>query len=85
MYAIKSSSKVFDKFMEFQSRLENDVNKKIKILRSGNGKDRQFDVYLKRNEIPYTLEQNGLSKKINRTLIESAKCMILNADFQKDS
>lgn len=31
---------------------------------------------------PYTPEQNGLSERMNRTLIERSKCMLINAQLQ---
>lgn len=93
VFFIKSKSDVLDKFIEYKNRVENDLNKKIKILRSDNGKEytsRQFESYLKQAGIlhqksnPYTPEQNGLSERMNRTLIERSKCMLLNANLQND-
>lgn len=91
VYFIKNKSEVLDKFIEFKNRVENELNRKIKVLRSDNGKEyinKSFDTYLKKHGIlhqtsnPYTPQQNGLSERMNRTLIERAKCMILNADLQ---
>ncbi|GBP12614.1 Retrovirus-related Pol polyprotein from transposon TNT 1-94 [Eumeta japonica] len=33
---------------------------------------------------PYTPQQNGLSERMNRTLVERAKCMMFNADLSKN-
>lgn len=93
IYPIKNKSEVFEKFVEYKNRVENELNKKIKILRSDNGteyKNNNFDTYLKKHGIlhqtsnPYSPEQNGLSERMNRTLIERAKCMLLNSGLQKD-
>ncbi|GBP08162.1 Retrovirus-related Pol polyprotein from transposon TNT 1-94 [Eumeta japonica] len=32
---------------------------------------------------PYTPQQNGLSERMNRTLLEKARCMLINANLQK--
>ncbi|CAG4980328.1 unnamed protein product [Colias eurytheme] len=93
IYPIKNKSEVFEKFVEYKNRVENELNKKIKILRSDNGteyKNNIFETYLKKHGIlhqtsnPYSPEQNGLSERMNRTLIERAKCMLLNSGLQKD-
>lgn len=93
VYIIKRKSEVFEKFIEFKNRVENELNKKIKIIRSDNGLEyvnQNFTNYLKKNGIlhqtsnPYTPQQNGLSERMNRTLVERAKCMMLNADLPKN-
>lgn len=90
VYFIKNKNEVFEKFLEFKNRVENELSTKIKILRSDNGteyKNNIFEAFLKKSGIlhqtstPYTPEQNGLSERMNRTLIERAKCMILNANL----
>jgi len=61
-------------------------NRKIKALRSDNGGEYtsdSFSTYLRNSGIshkktaPYSLEQNGVSERANRTLIGRAKAMIL--------
>lgn len=93
VYIIKSKTEVFEKFIEYKNRVENELNKKIKILRSDNGLEytnKNFANYLKKYGIlhqtsnPYTPQQNGLSERMNRTLVERAKCMMLNADLSKN-
>lgn len=91
VFTIKSKAEVLDKFIEYKNRVENELNKKIKILRSDNGTEyvnKNFNNYLKKFGIihqttnPYTPEQNGLSERMNRTLVERSKCMIINAQLQ---
>lgn len=93
VFTIKSKAEVFDKFIEYKNRVENELNKKIKKLRTDNGREyvnKNFDCYLKKFGIlhqttnPYTPEQNGLSERMNRTLIERSKCMLLNAQLQNN-
>ncbi len=62
--------------------------KKLKTLHSDNGGEytsKKFEAYLKsegiRHEctIPKTPEQNGVAEKLNRTLVESSRSMLLDA------
>jgi transposase InsO family protein len=93
VYTIKSKADVLNKFIEYKARVENELNKKIKTLRTDNGKEyvnNNFNNYLKKFGIlhqttnPYTPEQNGLSERMNRTIIERSKCMVLNAQLQNN-
>lgn len=68
VYFLKNKSEVFEKFKEFKSMVERQIDRKIKILRSDNGTEfvnGAFDNYLKENGIvrqltvPYTPQQNG--------------------------
>lgn len=93
VFTMKSKAEVFDKFVEYKARVENEHNRKIKTLRTDNGKEyvnKIFDNYLKKFGIlhqttnPYTPEQNGLCERMNRTLVERSKCMVLNAQLQNN-
>lgn len=64
----------------------------IKILRTDNGTEyvnRDFENFLKRCGIrfqtscPYTPQQNGLAERMNRTLVEKARCMLFGANLDK--
>jgi hypothetical protein len=41
IYSLKNKSKVFDMFKEFKALVKNQINKRIKVLRTDNG--REFD------------------------------------------
>lgn len=93
VYPIKYKSETLEKFKEFKNRVENELNKKIKKIRTDNGKEymnKNYEMFLKQCGIlhqhsnPYTPQQNGLSERMNRTLIERSKCMILNAELQNN-
>lgn len=62
--------------------------RKLKILRSDNGGEytsKKFEVYLKserichEHTIPKTPQQNGVAERLNRTLMESSRSMLLDA------
>lgn len=75
-------------FKEFKALVENQQNKKLKIFRTDNGLEfcnKEFDRYLAEAGIvhqktnTYTPEQNAISERMNRTLVERARCMLFDA------
>ncbi|CAK1555486.1 unnamed protein product [Leptosia nina] len=93
IYFLKAKSEVINYFKEFKSMAENSQNKKIKILRTDNGceySNNVFEYFLKKEGIvhqktnPYTPEQNGLSERSNRTIVERARCLLFEADLKKE-
>lgn len=92
VYILNKKSDVFEKFKEFKALVENQLDLKIKTLRTDNGNEylsNEFRDFLKKSGIshqtttPYTPQQNGLAERMNRTLLERARCMLLNAQLQK--
>ena len=72
--------------------VENQVGKKIKVLRTDNGLEfcsKEFDNFCKKegilrhHTVPYTPQQNGVAERLNRTLLEKARCMLINANLPK--
>lgn len=93
VYNIKYKSQVLEKFKEFKNLSENQLQKKIKKLRTDNGGEYcsdEFDKYLKEAGIihqkscPYTPEQNGLAERMNRTIIEKTRCLLAEAGLPQD-
>lgn len=92
IYFLKQKSEVFYRFKEFKSVVENQLSKKIKILRTDNGLEfcnKDFRSYLNQAGIIhqktnyYTPEQNGLCERANRTVVEKAKCLLYDAKLDK--
>ena len=88
VYFLKRKSEVFAKFQECVSMMENTTGFKIQTLRSDNGGEytsKEFTQFCRSKGIvhqytnPYTPERNGVSERLNRTLIESAKSMMFHA------
>jgi hypothetical protein len=76
---------VFNKIKEFKALIKNLSERKIKILRSNNGGEytsKEFvsfcrDVGIKRElTTPYNPQQNGVSERKNRTMLEDVKIKI---------
>ena len=71
-------------FWKFKSLVENQSGCKIQILRSHNGKEytsAEFNLFCEEAGIehqfiaPYTLQQNSVSERSNRIVMEMARCM----------
>ena len=85
---LKSKSGVFDCFVNFVKKVEREFDTKIKFLRSDNGGEylsKKFGEYLadlgiqRQLTIPKTPEQNGLSERLNRTLVEYLRCLLVQS------
>ena len=70
--------------------VDNEIGKKLKCLRSDNGGEycsKEFDNYCSYNGIrrqktvPGTPQENGVSERMNMTIMEHARCMRLHAGF----
>lgn len=92
VYFLKNKLDVTKVFHDFKCEVENELGKRIKIIRTDNGTEycnKDFSKYLADSGIkhqtttPYTPEQNGLSERKNRTLVERAKCMLSDANLPK--
>ena len=79
---------MFDTFKKWKALAENERGKRLKCLRSNNGFEycsKEFDSYYSHNGIhrekivPGTPQENGVSKRMNRTIMERASCMRLHA------
>ncbi|KAK3749555.1 hypothetical protein QZH41_007287 [Actinostola sp. cb2023] len=89
-YFIKSKSEVLSKFKEYTSYVEKQFGHQIKILRSDNGGEYISNDSLKfckekgiSREFtnPHCPEQNGVAERLNRTIMESARSMIKQANL----
>jgi len=85
IYFLKKKSEVFDRFKEFKVLVENQTEKKIKVLRTANGGEfcsKEFEECCKKCGIawqkttPYTPQQNGVAERMNKTLMERARSML---------
>ena len=84
---------MFETFKKWKALVENQTGKKIKRLRTDNGlefcggdfNDFCADAGIVRHRtVRYTPQQNGVAERMNRTLLERARCMLSNAGMEKD-
>lgn len=91
-YFLNGKDEVFDKFVKFINFVENQTERRVKILRTDNGREylsRRFMKYFEAKGIkhqlttPYTPQQNGIAERANRTIVERARCLLHDADLPK--
>ena len=84
---LKRKSDVFKAFVEYKANVERITGKKIKRLRTDNAKEyaSKISEFLKKEGISrelfveYTSQQNGVAERANRTLVEMARCMMVQS------
>jgi hypothetical protein len=88
IYVVKHKHEVFGKFVEWKSLVEKSSGYKVKKLRTDNGGEytsTEFESYLKKEgiehqyTIPKTPKQNGVSERMNRTLVETVRSMLADS------
>ncbi|GKD94424.1 retrotransposon protein, putative, ty1-copia subclass, partial [Tanacetum coccineum] len=79
VYLMKHKHEVFETFKVFQNEVENQLGKKIKVIRSDRGEEymsHEFVNHMKSCGIvsqltpPYTPQHNGVSERRNQTLLD---------------
>ncbi|GKE41225.1 retrotransposon protein, putative, ty1-copia subclass, partial [Tanacetum coccineum] len=92
VYLLKHKHEVFETFKVFQKKVENQLGKTIKSLRSDRGGEymsQEFLDHLKGHGIiayrtpPYTPQHNGVSKRRNRTLLDMVRSMMSQTTLPK--
>ena len=85
-YFLKEKSEVFGKFKQYERMVANKFGRAIRRVRSDNGSefrnlamDEYFELrgIVRETTAPHTPEQNGRAERDNRTIIESARTMLL--------
>lgn len=85
---IKSKDEVAGVVQEYIAEMSTRFGRKPIAIRTDNGKEyvsRELENFLRKEGIqhqltvPYTPQQNGVAERKNRSLTESAKCMLLDA------
>lgn len=90
VYCIERKSEVFQKFKEFLAMAEALHNCKVAKLRTDNGGEytsKEFDNFCRSKGIqvvftvPHNPEMNGVAERLNRTLQDKARAMLLSSDL----
>ena len=83
---MRAKDEVLEIFVKWKKLVETQTGRKIKVLRSDNGGEYTYDPFLQvcQNEgikrhfmVRYTLQQNDVAERINRTLLEKLQCMYI--------
>ena len=88
VYPMRNKSDIHIKFKEFKAYVETNTNKKIKAIRSDRAREyemgefgrllREFGI-VHELTAPYSPEQNGTAERLNRTLLEKVRTMLIDS------
>jgi hypothetical protein len=90
VYCIRQKSDVFDTFKKWKDLVENEIGKRLKCLRSYSGGEycgKEFYYYCsyhgirREKTVPGTPQANGVSEKMNKTIMECGRSIILHDGF----
>jgi transposase InsO family protein len=77
-YFLKSKDQVFSKFKDFKTAAELETGRRIKTLRTDNGRE-----YVNANFSKFLSEcgikQNGMAERFNRTICEKARAIMIDS------
>lgn len=88
VYFLRRKSGVFEAFKLYQKLVEKQTGKKVKCIQSDNGGEycnEEFNKYLadqgieRRLSTPHTPQQNGVAERMNRTLLDMSRCLLLQS------
>ncbi|KAL0413795.1 UNVERIFIED_CONTAM: Retrovirus-related Pol polyprotein from transposon TNT 1-94 [Sesamum radiatum] len=92
VFLMKHKSEVFEKFKNWKTLVETKTSKTLKALRTDNGLEfcnQQFsdlcdEFGIKRHRTtPYTPQQNGVAERMNRTLLNKVRYLLISSDLSK--
>lgn len=92
MYILKHKNQAFPTFVEWKTLLEKQSGRQVKRLRTDNGlefNEKEFNKFCADQGIARhctcvdTPQQNGVAERMNRTLLERARCMLFSAGLGK--
>ena len=93
VYVLKRKVDVFNTFRQFRLMVEKRTCGTIKCLRTDNGGEftsLEFEKYCKDEGIVrhktnvYTPQQNGIAERMNKTLLERARSMLINSNMGQE-
>ncbi|GMF31059.1 unnamed protein product [Phytophthora lilii] len=86
VYLIASKNLVFQRLVEFTALVKTQYRQRVKCIRTDNGGEytsKRFDAFCRQEGIihqtsaPYSPQQNGLAERMNRTLTEMARSIVV--------
>ena len=90
IYFLRHKSEVFDRFKDYENFVQTQTGNKIKVIRSDNGREYISEQFRKHTidrgivhefSSPYIHEQNGRAEREMRTIVESARTMLINNEI----
>jgi len=92
VYLLKTKDEAIEKFAMYKLEVENQLNKKIKVVRSDRGGEyvEPFGAFCAQHGIvhevtpPYSPQSNGVAERKNRTLKEMMNAMLLTSGLPQE-
>ena len=93
LFILKTKNEALPKFKEFNTLMKNRYGEGVVAIRSDNGTEfcsKEFDNYLKTEGIEHQLtntyspEMNGVAERINRTIIEGVRSVLVETNLPKN-
>jgi len=87
IYLMKAKTEALAKFKHYKAFMETQTDRKLKKLRADNGTEyvnKDFKDFLAEHGIllqttaPHSSAQNGIAERLNRTLVENARAMLIS-------
>ena len=87
---MKTKDIAFQRFKEWKKLVEVQTGRKVRKLRTYNGLEfvnEEFENFcvqegiLRHKIVRYTPQQNGLVERMNKTILERVRCMLLSANL----
>ncbi|KAH9763957.1 hypothetical protein KPL70_001353 [Citrus sinensis] len=88
VYVLKNKDEVFEQFKNWKTLIETQTNRKVKKLRTDNGLEfcnKKFEEFcskhgiMRHRTVRYAPQQNGLAERMNRTLVDKVRCMLIHS------
>ncbi len=92
IYILKAKDEALEKYKVWKALVENQYGFKLKCLGTDNGLEfcnKEFESFcqshgIKRHKIVrFTPQQNGLAERMNRTLVDKTRCLLVNSKLPK--
>ena len=92
VFLLKTKDEAFECFKTYKAEVENQLEKKIKRVRSGHGGEyfsNEIDLFCVENEIiherapPYSPKSNGVAERKNPALMDLVNAMLGTSDMAK--
>jgi len=93
VFTMKNKNDVLGIFLKWKAQVQNQTGRKIKVLLTDNGGEYKSDSFLKVCQdcgivryfaVRKTPQQNGVSERMNKTLVEKVRCMLSNAELGRE-
>ncbi|KAK9066710.1 hypothetical protein SSX86_014033 [Deinandra increscens subsp. villosa] len=92
VYVLRNKSDAYQRFKDWMALVENQTGRRVKKLRTDNGLEFCNELFGKMCKragigrhltIPGTPQQNGLVERMNRTLLNKVRCMLISSGMPK--